>query len=87
MKFILVLLIVLSGAGAYLYFNPDVWQPWVKGTPLQPAPTKTQVYKWQDENGQWQITDRPPGGKIPYEILEYSSDANIVPAIPLDDKE
>jgi len=85
MKFIIILLIVLSGAGAYLYLNPDVWQPWVKDTPLEPAPTKTQVYKWQDENGQWQITDGPPTGDIPYENLEYSSDTNIVPSIPLDD--
>jgi len=87
MKFIFILLIVLSGAGAYLYLNPDVWQPWVKGSPLDPAPTKTQVYKWQDENGQWQITDRQPTGGIPYEILEYSSDANIVPAILMDEDE
>lgn len=87
MKFIIILLIVLSGAGAYLYLNPDVWQSRVKGTPLEPAPTKTKVYKWQDENGQWQITDRPPTGGIQYENLEYSSDINIVPSIPLDDKE
>ncbi|RKZ65190.1 MAG: hypothetical protein DRQ48_11850 [Gammaproteobacteria bacterium] len=85
MKFIIILLIALSGAGAYLYLNPDVWQPWVKDTPLEPAPTKTQVYKWQDANGQWQITDHPPTGKTPYENLEYTSDANIVPSIPVDD--
>lgn len=85
MKFSIILLIALSGAGAYLYLNPDVWQTWLKDTPLEPAPTKTQVYKWQDANGQWQITDRPPTGKIPYEHLEYTSDANIVPSIPLDD--
>ncbi len=82
---IIILLILLSGAGAYLYLNPDVWQSWVKGTPLEPAPTKTQVYKWQDENGQWQITDEPPTSKIPYENLEYTSDENIIPSIPLDD--
>ena len=87
MKFIIILLIVLSGAGAYIYLNPEVWQPWVKGTSLEPAPTKTQVYKWQDENDQWQITDGPPTGKTPYEILEYSSDTNIVPSIPLEDQE
>ncbi len=85
MKFSIILLIAFSGAGAYLYLNPDVWQTWLKDTPLEPAPTKTQVYKWQDANGQWQITDRPPTGKIPYEHLEYTSDANIVPSIPLDD--
>jgi hypothetical protein len=85
MKFIIVLLVALSGAGVYLYLNPDVWQPLVKGTPLEPAPTKTQVYKWQDANGQWQITDHPPAGKTPYENLEYTSDANILPSIPVDD--
>jgi hypothetical protein len=85
MKIIIVLLIALSGAGAYLYLNPEVWYPWVKGTPLEPAPTKTQLYKWRDEQGQWQITDRPPTGDVTYEILEYSSDANIVPSIPVED--
>ena len=43
------------------------------------------VYKWQDEHGQWQITDRPPAGDVTYENLEYSSDANIVPSIPVDE--
>ena len=85
MKFTIILLTALSGAGAYLYFSPDVWRPWVKDTPLEPAPTKTQVYKWQDASGQWQITDRPPTGEIPYQNLEYTSDANIVPSIPVDD--
>ena len=83
MKFIIVLLMALSASGGYLYLNPDVWKPWVKGTPLEPAPTKTQLYKWQDEHGQWQITDRPPTGDRSYENLEYSSDTNIVPSIPV----
>ena len=85
MKFIILLIIVLSGAGAYLYLNPDVWQKWVKGTPLEPASTTTQLYKWQDEHGQWQISDQPPTGETSYENLEYSSDTNIVPSISLDD--
>ena len=83
MKFIIVLLMALSASGGYLYLNPDVWKPWVKGTPLEPAPTKTQLYKWQDDDGQWQITDRPPTGDRSYENLEYSSDTNIVPSIPV----
>ena len=85
MKFVIVLLLALSVAGGYLYLNPDVWQPWVKGTPLEPAPTTTRLYKWQDEDGQWQISDEPPTGEISSEILEYRSDTNIVPSIPLDD--
>lgn len=89
MKFIIFLLIVVSAAAAYLYFNPadrpDIVQEWVKGTPLQPPPTKTYVYKWQDANGQWQITDKAPQGNIKYQKLEYSSDTNIVPSIPVDE--
>ncbi len=85
MKFIIVLLIVISGASAYLYLNPDVWQPWVKGTPLEPAPTTTHLYKWKDEHGQWQVADQPPTWDIPYQNLEYSSGTNIVPSIPVDD--
>ena len=85
MKFIIVLFIAISGASAYLYLNPDVWQQWVKGTPLEPAPTTTTLYKWRDEHGQWQITDRPPAGDVTYENLEYSSDANIIPSIPVDE--
>lgn len=83
-KLTIVLLMALSGAGVYLYLNPDIWQPWVKGTPLEPDPTKTRLYKWQDENGQWQITDYPPTGNVSYENLEYSSDTNIIPSVPLD---
>lgn len=83
-KLTIVLLMALSGAGVYLYLNPDIWQPWVKGTPLEPDPTKTRLYKWQDENGQWQIADHPPTGNVSYENLEYSSDTNIIPSVPLD---
>ncbi len=89
MKLIILLLVALSGVCGYLYFSPnswpEVWQAWVKGTPLESAPSKTQLYKWQDENGQWQITDRPPEGGTLYENLEYRSDTNIVPSISLDD--
>ena len=85
MKLIIVLFIALSGVGGYLYLNPDVWQQWVKGTPLESAPTTTHLYKWKDEYGQWQVADQPPTGDIPYQNLEYSSDTNIVPSIPADD--
>ncbi len=89
MKLIIVLIIAVSGVGTYLYFmpedRPDFVQEWVKGTPLEPAPTKTYLYKWQDAAGQWQITDRPPEGNIAYKKLEYSSDTNIVPSIPVGD--
>ena len=85
---VLVIIVVIAGvAGGYLYLHPELWREWVKGTPLEPLPVVTNVYKWQDTNGQWQITDRPPPTGTKYEILKYSSDANIVPSIPVEQEE
>ncbi|MBM2830182.1 MAG: hypothetical protein HW411_972 [Gammaproteobacteria bacterium] len=82
MKFVFIVLAILAALGAYLYLHPDVWQGWVKNTPLAPAPTTTHIYKWQDANGAWQITDTPPATGIKYELLEYRSDTNVMPALP-----
>jgi hypothetical protein len=86
LKYLLVFSIILAIAGGYLFLHPDIWQEWVKGTPLEPPPTVTKMYKWQDADGQWQLTDRQPGPGIKYEILIYNSNANIVPAVPTEDK-
>lgn len=82
LKAILVVFVIVAIAGAYLYFNPEIWKKWVKGTPLEPAPTVTQMYKWQDANGQWQVSDRPPDAGIQYEVLQYRSNENVVPSLP-----
>ena len=84
---VLVVLLLISGiAGGYLYFHPEVWKKWVKGTPLQAPPSVTRMYKWQDANGQWQVSDRQPPAGVEYEIMSYSSDENIVPSLPVEDK-
>ena len=44
------------------------------------TPETTTVYKWQDANGQWQVSNQPPPGNTPYETLDYHRDANIMPA-------
>ncbi len=86
LKTILFVLVILVVAGAYLYMNPEIWSKWVKGTPLEPAPAVTQMYKWRDANGQWQISDRPPGAGIKYEALQFRSDENVVPSLPVEEK-
>ena len=85
LKAILLILVLLAAAGAYLYMNPEKWNKWVKGTPLAPAPSVTQMYKWRDTSGQWQISDRPPEAGVKYEVLKFRSDENIVPSLPLED--
>ena len=83
------LLVVALGAGAaYLYyFERDVAEQLLSKTPikLKTKPTVTEVYKWRDAQGNWQITDRPPND-FKYEVKEYRSDDNIVPAIKIEEK-
>jgi len=81
LKFISIVSLILAVAGGYLYMHPAVWQKWVKGTPLEPPPATTHVYKWQGANGQWQITDTPPPAGTKFEQLDYRSDTNIMPPL------
>jgi hypothetical protein len=81
LKSIIIVLAIVAIAGAYLYMNPDLWKKWVKGTPFEPPPAVTQMYKWQDASGQWQISDRPPESGVKYEMLQYRSDENVVPSL------
>lgn len=85
LKSLVIILLILAAAGGYLYLHPEVWQKWVKDTPLEPPPTVTHLYKWRDDNGQWQVTDRPPPPGIEYEKLIYHSDTNVMPLVPKDE--
>lgn len=86
LKVLLVILVIAAAAGGYLYLHPDLWRDWVKGTPLEPAPAMTRVYKWKDANGQWQISDRPPEAGINYETMQYREDENVVPSLPVEEE-
>lgn len=78
---IVVLLLVGMGAlGAYWYFNPGA-QPAILADLLPSDPSaETVLYRWQDEQGQWVVTDRPPAEGITYEEVRYRDDANVIPA-------
>lgn len=38
------------------------------------------LYKWKDKQGQWIVSDTPPGDNTPYETLRYNRNTNVVPA-------
>lgn len=86
--FVLLVLLVLGGGGAYLYyFDRELGQKLLDKTPIKPPVSVTTAYKWKDAQGNWQITDRPPPGGTPYETLKIRSDANVVSSIqPADGK-
>jgi hypothetical protein len=82
---ILLVLIVtaLAAGGGYLYFfERELAERWLDTTPLQIAPTVTQVYKWRDRSGNWHITDEAPPAGVEYELLKYRSDENVLPLVP-----
>ena len=81
MKIALILLVLLALIGGYFYFYPQTWRDLTKDTPLEPAPTITVLYKWKNSDGFWEITDKPPEGGVPYEVLEYSSERNVMPPL------
>jgi hypothetical protein len=79
-----LLLIALVAAAAYAVHlhDPGALRRWLSGTPLAPAPSVTQVYKWRDVSGGWHITDAPPAAGIAYERIEYRGDVNVLPIAP-----
>jgi len=86
-KVLLVIFLIIAATTVYLYLNPSIWQTWVKGTPLEPEPAVTTLYKWQDSTGEWQISDTPPAGGIDYEIMKFRSDTNVMPLVPREENE
>jgi hypothetical protein len=36
------------------------------------------VYRWYDDRGRLQVTDKPPRDR-PYETVQYRNDANVMP--------
>ena len=81
-KVLFVLAAIVTAVVWYVYDDPklsrEIEQEVKQLIPAQPKTTT--VYKWQDKNGQWQITDQPPPAGISYETLQYQSDANIMPS-------
>jgi hypothetical protein len=81
-KFLLILAAVLTGIGLYVYLDPHLSRQ-LENSVREALPGQSpssQVYKWRDRQGQWQITDRPPAEGVPYEVLEYDHDANLMPS-------
>lgn len=75
---VLIGLGALGGVVLYWYTTPQEvpsWaRNWLPGLPPYTGP----LYRWNDDQGRTQVTDKPPKGR-PYEVVSYRSDANVVP--------
>ena len=83
MRLIWVLLALALIGGIYLYQNPDLGkrvEDLSSGAGLSPKTTR--VYKWQDDAGDWHISDQPPPAADDYESLDYREDVNVLPLPP-----
>ena len=80
-KWLLILFISLVVAGYFAYQDPELRAYFQKHTDdvLPAAVTQMQAYRWQDKNGQWQLSDKPPANGIPYETVEYHKNTNVIP--------
>lgn len=75
------LLVLLVAAGGLLFY----WRTYPASAPMwlrDMAPalfvSRTQLYRWQDDAGNWHVSDEPPADRE-YEVIEYRSDANTLP--------
>lgn len=71
------LVVIVLVAAAVFYFKPEWFEQarQLTGT----ADTSTTVYKWQDQNGVWHVTDTPPPPGTRYQEQQYLHDTNVMP--------
>jgi hypothetical protein len=75
---LLLVLGVLGGVLFYWYTTPQETPSWVRGwLPGMPEYTGP-LYRWRDDQGRIQVTDKPPKGRT-YEEVRYRADANVMP--------
>ena len=83
MKLIVVLFILaLAALGVLLYQDPNLVKHWIKDSGFIDTPEVTRVYRWQDAQGKWHITDSKPSKGTKFTVQSYRSDENIVPLPP-----
>lgn len=70
----------LAGAAGYWYFNPQDRPQWVtQKLPVAPS-ARVSLYRWQNEAGEWVVSDQKPPDGVEFEAVEYRHDANVMPA-------
>ncbi|MGF1526101.1 MAG: hypothetical protein ACFCBW_04825 [Candidatus Competibacterales bacterium] len=68
----------------YPQHAPAVVRPYLAPLALEPEPVRT-LYRWRDDGGNWQLSDRPPADDRPVEAVAYNLDANGITGDPRGD--
>ena len=81
----MILIALPAAAGLYMYlYEPEHVRNVLGNTPLAPAATVTQTYKWRGADGGWNLTSEPPAPGVDYEVVTVRSDTNVLPALGTD---
>jgi len=78
---LLLLLGVLGGVLLYWYTTPQETPAWARGWLPGLSEYTGPLYRWRDDQGRMQVTDKPPKGRL-YEEVRYRADANVTPGAP-----
>lgn len=76
-----ILLIILCTTGLYIY-QDQILQNKLMGKLHQVAPELNQstLYKWRNNKGEWQVTDKPPSKGTPFATISSQDQINIMPS-------
>jgi hypothetical protein len=79
-KLLLALVIILIIGGIYVYNNP-AWRGYFERQrdKVVDKVEQTTLYKWQDADGQWQVSDKKPPAGVDYKVLHYDRNTNVLP--------
>jgi hypothetical protein len=73
------LVALIAAIAAWWYFAPASMPPWLaRSVPASPK-LGPPLYKWRDDKGRLQVTDKPPADRA-YETVRYDPNTNVVPS-------
>ena len=78
-----ILLVVVVTTALYIY-QDETLQKKLLGEVHQVAPelNNSTLYKWQNNKGEWQISDKPPRKGISFTSITSQDQINVMPSSP-----
>ena len=77
----LVLLTFIAVAAFYIYQDKGLQQKLIgKVHQVAPELNRSTLYKWQNNKGEWQITDKPPAKGIAFTTISSQDQINVMPS-------
>ncbi len=77
--FLGIVILIGGGVFGYWYLHPQEAPAVVRNHLPDSVHQLPPIYKWQDDQGRWQVSDQPPQDR-PYETVVYRRDMNVMPA-------